>query len=244
MTCHQMTLLIFPSNVHQRWHDFLLPWLCGFLIFFWTKVMVPKSKCVRPSHLDSTSLTWTHTGIQKTRRWLQLWHSRIQDLNPRTYTVNDHPSVLTDEMMSFDPGEKHTVILTLKPTHFLSSCLGVPSPVLLTNPQQCPCRQFRFDPYGDHIQTCRVNHEPQFVVSFRRLDTGLKLPKYLHLQEMNVETSRLKTMWSCHGVKTILSLHTWHTDHGCHHDTWSLWSYHSAYKRNRWLLSPLTLVFF
>ena len=109
MTCHQMTLLIFPSNVHQRWHDFLLPWLCGFLIFFWTKVMVPKSKCVRPSHLDSTSLTWTHTGIQKTRRWLQLWHSRIQDLNPRTYTVNDHPSVLTDEMMSFDPGEKHRV---------------------------------------------------------------------------------------------------------------------------------------
>jgi len=24
-----------------------------------------------------------------------------------------------------------------------------------TNPQQCPCRQFNFDPYGDHIQTCQ-----------------------------------------------------------------------------------------
>jgi hypothetical protein len=22
------------------------------------------------------------------------------------------------------------------------------------NPRQCPCRQFNFDPYGDHIQTC------------------------------------------------------------------------------------------
>ena len=25
----------------------------------------------------------------------------------------------------------------------------------LPNPQQCSCRQFRFDPYGDHIQTCQ-----------------------------------------------------------------------------------------
>ena len=39
-------------------------------------------------------------------------------------------------------------------TWFCSS-LGVPIPALLANPQQCPCRQFRFNPYGDHIQTCQ-----------------------------------------------------------------------------------------
>jgi hypothetical protein len=33
--------------------------------------------------------------------------------------------------------------------------LGVPIPVLLENPRQCPCGQFSFDPYGDHIQTCQ-----------------------------------------------------------------------------------------
>jgi hypothetical protein len=33
--------------------------------------------------------------------------------------------------------------------------LGVPIPTLLENPRQCPCRQFSFDPYGDHIQTCQ-----------------------------------------------------------------------------------------
>jgi hypothetical protein len=26
---------------------------------------------------------------------------------------------------------------------------------LLENPRQCPCRQFSFDPYGNHIQTCQ-----------------------------------------------------------------------------------------
>ncbi len=33
--------------------------------------------------------------------------------------------------------------------------LGVPIPVLLENPRQCPCRQFSFDHYGDHIHTCQ-----------------------------------------------------------------------------------------
>jgi hypothetical protein len=32
--------------------------------------------------------------------------------------------------------------------------LGVPIPVFLENPRQCPYRQFSFDHYGDHIQTC------------------------------------------------------------------------------------------
>ena len=33
--------------------------------------------------------------------------------------------------------------------------LGVPIPVLIETPRQCPCRQIYFDPYGDQIQTCQ-----------------------------------------------------------------------------------------
>jgi hypothetical protein len=33
--------------------------------------------------------------------------------------------------------------------------LGLPIPVLLENPRQCPCRQFSFDHYGHHNQTCQ-----------------------------------------------------------------------------------------
>jgi hypothetical protein len=33
--------------------------------------------------------------------------------------------------------------------------LGVPIPVLIKKPRQCPCRRFSFDSYGDHIQTCK-----------------------------------------------------------------------------------------
>jgi hypothetical protein len=32
--------------------------------------------------------------------------------------------------------------------------LGVPIPSLFENPRQCPFRQFSFDHFGDHIQTC------------------------------------------------------------------------------------------
>ncbi len=39
-----------------------------------------------------------------------------QDLNPRPYTVNDHPSVLAHEMMTIEPGEKPTHMLTWKTT--------------------------------------------------------------------------------------------------------------------------------
>jgi hypothetical protein len=104
-----------------------------------------------------------------------------QDLNPRPYTVNDHPSVLSHEMMVIDPGEKPTRILTWKTTAFLShiqprshedrfplprwetwfcQSLGVPIPAFLENLRQCPCRQFSFDPYGDHIQTCQCQSAP------------------------------------------------------------------------------------
>jgi hypothetical protein len=75
-------------------------------------------------------------------------------------------------MMAIEPSEKPTRMLTWKPTTFHShimprshddrfpmplwetwfcSSLGGPIPALLANPQQCPCRQFRIDHYGDHI---------------------------------------------------------------------------------------------
>ncbi len=104
------------------------------------------------------------------------FHTTIkQDLNPRPCTVNDHLSVLAHEMIVIEPGEKPTCILTWKTTGFLNyiqsrshkdhfpiplwetwfcQSLGVPIPVLLENPRQCPCRQFSFYHYGDHIQTC------------------------------------------------------------------------------------------
>jgi hypothetical protein len=99
-----------------------------------------------------------------------------QDLKPRPCAVNDYPSVLEHEMMTIEPGEKPTCMLTWKTTAFLShiqprshdnrfpiplwetrfcQSLGVPIPALLENPGHCPCRQFSFDHYGDHIQTCQ-----------------------------------------------------------------------------------------
>jgi hypothetical protein len=36
------------------------------------------------------------------------------------------------------------------------STLGVPIPALIGPPQQCACNSFRYDSYGDHLQTCQV----------------------------------------------------------------------------------------
>ncbi len=104
-----------------------------------------------------------------------------QDLNPRPHTVNDHPFVLAQEMMVIESGEKLTHMLTWKTTSFIShiqprshddlfpiplwetwfcQSLGVPIPALLENPRQCPCCQFSFDHYGDHIQTCQCHDSP------------------------------------------------------------------------------------
>ena len=78
-------------------------------------------------------------------------------------------------MMTIEPDENPTSMFTWKTTSFIShiqprfhddhfpiplwetwfcQSLGVPIPALLENPRQCPCRQFSFDHYGDHIQTC------------------------------------------------------------------------------------------
>jgi hypothetical protein len=100
----------------------------------------------------------------------------IQDLNPRPYTDNDHTSVLLFEMVVFDPGDGEilTHTLTWKPSALLShikchtiddrfplslwevwyySTLGVPMLALLGSPQKCTCNTFRYDSYGDHLQT-------------------------------------------------------------------------------------------
>ena len=71
------------------------------------------------------------------------------------------------------------------------------------------------------------------VCFFVRLDTEWPPTRLRLLQEMNVGTLRFEITWSCQGEKTIgfLLTHFWSFD-GCHNDSWSLWTYHSEYKRN------------
>jgi hypothetical protein len=131
------------------------------------------------TNIDNASNTRISTWMleQLALRTPKTFHTTIeQDLNPRPCTVNDHPSVLAHEMMTIEPGEKPTHMLTWKTTAYLShiqprshddrfpislwetwfcQSLGVPIPALLENPRQCPCCQFSFDHYGDHIQTCQ-----------------------------------------------------------------------------------------
>jgi hypothetical protein len=85
-----------------------------------------------------------------------------QDLNPRSCTVNDHPSVLTHEMMVIDPGDKPTYILTWKPPSFInhnqSRSHDDRFPIPLWETWFCQSLgqsafKLNFDTYGDHIQT-------------------------------------------------------------------------------------------
>ena len=62
------------------------------------------------------------------------------------------PTAFINHIMSRSHDDRFPI--PLWETWFCSS-LGVPIPSLLPNPRQCPCRQFSFDPYGDHIQTCQ-----------------------------------------------------------------------------------------
>ncbi len=71
-----------------------------------------------------------------------------EDLNPRPCTVNDHPSVLAHEMMTIEPGEKRTLILTWKTTVFISHIQS------RSHDDRFPI-PLCFDHYGDHIQTCQ-----------------------------------------------------------------------------------------
>jgi hypothetical protein len=60
----------------------------------------------------------------------------------------------TTAFLSHIQPRSHEDRFPLWETWFCQS-LGLPIPTLLENPRQCPCRQFSFDPYGDHIQTCQ-----------------------------------------------------------------------------------------
>ena len=46
--------------------------------------------------------------------------TRVQDLDPRSYTDNDHESVLTHDMTVIEPSEFPSRTLTWKPLDFLS----------------------------------------------------------------------------------------------------------------------------
>jgi hypothetical protein len=159
-----------------------------------------------------------------------------QDLNPRPFTVNDHPSVLQHEMMVIDPDEKPTHMLTWKTTVLLShiqprshddrfpiplwetwfcQSLGVPIPALLENSRQCPCRQFSFDHYvitfrrvSVYLQHCQRTSGSYIgsVCYYARLVTELRPIKELLLLTMNGVTSRSRIMSSCHSEKMIGSL--------------------------------------
>jgi hypothetical protein len=78
---------------------------------------------LRKTNIDNTSNTRISTRIleQLALHTPKTFHvTSEQDLNPRPGEVNDHPSVLTHEMMVIESGEKPTHILTWKTTVFLS----------------------------------------------------------------------------------------------------------------------------
>jgi hypothetical protein len=146
------------------------------------------------------------------------------------------PSVLAHEMMTIESGEKPTRILTWKTTAFLSHIhprshedrfpiplwetwfcrsLGVPIPVFLENPRQCPCRQFSFDHYGYHIQTCQrqsaalpPNEWIVYRLSLLLHSVGhrVKTHNITPAAVMNGVTSRSRIMSSYHTEKMIGSL--------------------------------------
>jgi hypothetical protein len=128
----------------------------------------------------------TNTGKSNNHRMIQqlVFHkqqtikaSRVQDLDPRTCADNAHESVLAHEMAAIEPREIPFRTLTWKPLAFLShikrrsnddrfsasqwesficSSLGVPTPALLGQAQQCACNAFAYDTFGDHLQTCQT----------------------------------------------------------------------------------------
>jgi hypothetical protein len=238
------------SNVRQGDHDISLPWLCWFSNVFWRTVMVSKTKCARPCHLDVVSLVSTLTGMQKARRF-QLWSSRIYHTRPSSSPVR-HTSFTTPYNPSFDyytqygstsvwrtvTGSttistnyvssthegmvtlenkqcnclKNTDAWTIRFSHtdddphdtwtrfeslvLHSQWLGVPIPVLISNPRQCPGRQFNFDPYGETVRRVSVNlqnYQWSYIGSvccYARLVTGMNPIKIPLLSAMNVVTSR------------------------------------------------------
>ncbi len=85
--------------------------------------------------------------------------------------------------------------------------LGVPISVWLENPRQCPCRQFSFDHYGDHIQTCQCQSTTFPAHEWIVYRLSLLLPSVGH----RVKIHRITPAG-------------WHRDPGlCHLLTWRRW---------------------
>ena len=93
------------------------------------KVQSPPQRTLSRQLMKSWSLWKTTIAAASNTRMLEQLALRTpmtihatneQDLNPRTCTVNDHPSVLAHEMMEIDPGDNPTHMLTWKPTVFIS----------------------------------------------------------------------------------------------------------------------------
>ena len=132
---------------------------------------------------------------------------------PHIFWLGRNPTVFLSHIISHSHDDRFPIPLW---ETWFSSSLGVPIPALIANPQQCPCRQFCFDPYGDHIQTCHRKYEQYpstngsciiSVCCFDRLVTGWKPPKLLPCLEIYEEILRSRSMWSCHGVKRTRFLH-------------------------------------
>ena len=101
--------------------------------------------------------------------------TKEQDLNPRSCSNNEYPSVLAHEMMEIEPVEKPSRKFSWKPTVWIShitrrshddrlpipmwetwfySTLGFPIPDSVENPRSCVCQFFYI--YGDHLQTYQI----------------------------------------------------------------------------------------
>ena len=100
-----------------------------------------------------------------------------QDLDPRSFSNIEHPSVLPFEMYGIEPGESPTHSLNWKSLGFLIhikrrvigdrfplsvwevwffSTLGVSIPALIDPAHRCDCNTFHYDAFGDHLQTSQI----------------------------------------------------------------------------------------
>ncbi len=93
--------------------------------------------------------------------------------------------------------------------------LVVPIPDFLENPRQCPCRQFSFDHYGDHIQTCQCQHgeDDRFPPRTLVMDVTMTHDRYGRTTRIQTELSHTEypppvvSMRTLHGCFS----YTWHT---------------------------------
>jgi hypothetical protein len=125
----------------------------------------------------SSVLSWSVPTSYEGCCTFHIKSTSTQDLDPLPLANNDHTSVLTFEMYTLESSEPPSRTLNWNSLGFLShikrrtnndrfplslwevwfySTLGVPIPELIGPSQWCTCNAFHYDPFGDHLQTCRV----------------------------------------------------------------------------------------